>query len=834
MDDTLNFLSNVQPPKRRSGGRKAAETSSKIPKLVNVPKRNVVVLVGWRLQFRWVVQGAIFPNFALLVEGLRTDTGAQWTSSEISKVVPPCQLYTQNTIYEIRGSIDKEKLVQRGFDVEFINKFKLGFPVNWKEEITIYVKALLSAVADVKKSRQEEAFAPNDADVTVEDEDNIETDKNSEMTKETIDTDMTDFVEIHKRTDIDNNVSTQRGSSSTRSQVKSSARNGNRSDARYEGRFSTKNVDVDRTLDFDNNSEVSVDVEQNGVRTRGENVIADNNLDTSDNEDDTLRELDESDVKDDDEAKSDDSFEVAIPSDWSEGEDEAEEQEDKSDISEISEISVGRQGLPSQPESALLSRRQSQYSRRMSKAPDMAVIEEENSNDLGETRSSKNTTRRTSKNNTRRSSQANMTDSFDLPDLQRSKRGRLLKPRLGAGERIVYDKDGDIVEIRQNTTRTHLNPTASQSIFAIAKSLGMEAPDSPSQKERRLSNITQKSQKRRRSSTAGKRKPLVEYDSEDDYKSLDEMSLDEPQAEPTPLPCRKPARRRLMSDSEDEEVEEEQKENRKSKRVKTIQKPKKQSPKKTAKKTTPKNKKSVKSKSKPTSAATRSSARKKKSAELDESSQAGTSKEQLESEPTTPVATPKKRKATWNLDYKERLKGLVKMFNPSTVRDWEIISENFEGAFTADECKEQAAKMKIQKKNKDDLNESQIDLNPVMNVFAELNNANLKERGTLRYQKKENEATNMFFKQVQKIRKAEEKKDLNCSQDSMDEIMADIARDYRPPVTAPTAKFTPNRRQYVPIPVAYDRRKSSIAPIDDSFDLPDWSNRVKTKFRLRN
>lgn len=74
-----------------------------------------VVLVGWRIQFKWAVKGQIFPNFALLVEGLRTDTGMQWASSEISHVQPPNLMFTRNTVYELRGPIDKEKCRQREF-----------------------------------------------------------------------------------------------------------------------------------------------------------------------------------------------------------------------------------------------------------------------------------------------------------------------------------------------------------------------------------------------------------------------------------------------------------------------------------------------------------------------------------------------------------------------------------------------------------------------------------------------------------------------------------------------------------------------------------------------
>lgn len=82
---------------------------------MEVSTKKNVVLVSWRFQFKFGVTGSVFKNFAFIVEGSRADDGREWASSEVMDVEPPFRIHTQNTIYDLRGPIDKEKCVGRKF-----------------------------------------------------------------------------------------------------------------------------------------------------------------------------------------------------------------------------------------------------------------------------------------------------------------------------------------------------------------------------------------------------------------------------------------------------------------------------------------------------------------------------------------------------------------------------------------------------------------------------------------------------------------------------------------------------------------------------------------------
>lgn len=67
------------------------------------------------------------------------------------------------------------------------------------------------------------------------------------------------------------------------------------------------------------------------------------------------------------------------------------------------------------------------------------------------------TVRRTAKRN----SSVSVYNAAPTPVLNRSKHGRVIKPRLAPGERIVYDCYGSPIEARKDITRTHISNNSS-------------------------------------------------------------------------------------------------------------------------------------------------------------------------------------------------------------------------------------------------------------------------------------------------------------------------------------------------------------------------------------
>lgn len=115
------------------------------------------------------------------------------------------------------------------------------------------------------------------------------------------------------------------------------------------------------------------------------------------------------------------------------------------------------------------------------------------------------------------------------PILNRSQRGRVIKPRLGAGERIVYDCYGSPIEARKDITLTHIsNRRKSDQLNAVCKALELENAKSPSQAERRLSSIPDRAKSRKsiRKSIFQQRNSLsklLAYDESKDVKDLDDL-----------------------------------------------------------------------------------------------------------------------------------------------------------------------------------------------------------------------------------------------------------------------------------------------------------------------
>lgn len=71
------------------------------------------------------------------------------------------------------------------------------------------------------------------------------------------------------------------------------------------------------------------------------------------------------------------------------------------------------------------------------------------------------TVRRTAKNK-----QPVSYNAAPTPVLNRSQKGRIIKPRLAPGERIVYDCYGSPIEARKSITRTHVTNNSSAGLVS--------------------------------------------------------------------------------------------------------------------------------------------------------------------------------------------------------------------------------------------------------------------------------------------------------------------------------------------------------------------------------
>lgn len=103
-DDTLDFMNSV-----------VDGASSRAPGNKSSPKRikKKINLVRWRIAFSASSRGVLFPDVALQVEGIRTDDGENWTSSEVLSVELPRTIHTANTIYELVGKVDARVSLER-------------------------------------------------------------------------------------------------------------------------------------------------------------------------------------------------------------------------------------------------------------------------------------------------------------------------------------------------------------------------------------------------------------------------------------------------------------------------------------------------------------------------------------------------------------------------------------------------------------------------------------------------------------------------------------------------------------------------------------------------
>lgn len=128
----------------------------------------------------------------------------------------------------------------------------------------------------------------------------------------------------------------------------------------------------------------------------------------------------------------------------------------------------------------------------------------------------------------------------------------------------------------------------------------------------------------------------------------------------------------------------------------------------------------------------------------------------------------KKIKAVWNLENKEKLKGLIHLFHPANDHQWSLVSSNFDHVFEVDQLKEQAVKMKLIKRRPEEpeVRTIQDDLQDVLQKCNQLGNCPRAERDTLRYAQKKAETEKKFRELRNRIEDEQQKE--NKSQDSLD------------------------------------------------------------------
>ncbi|KAK6028017.1 SANTA protein, partial [Ostertagia ostertagi] len=90
-------------------------------------------------------------SFGVCVEGYRPndDTATvlrNWHSTAIEKRLSSSLLASHSgTIYELRGSIDRELAHQYGYPIELVTIFSNGFPENWKNVLKEYFHVVRTA-----------------------------------------------------------------------------------------------------------------------------------------------------------------------------------------------------------------------------------------------------------------------------------------------------------------------------------------------------------------------------------------------------------------------------------------------------------------------------------------------------------------------------------------------------------------------------------------------------------------------------------------------------------------------------------------------------------------
>ncbi|XP_074854606.1 mis18-binding protein 1 [Carettochelys insculpta] len=128
------------PRKQKPKGEdyKARSSTSHIDKNNdNAHKQSKICLSNWRLK-------VINNNTAVCVEGKRSDMKELcWHSNAIVERVANNQVKTiSGNIYLLQGNMESVSMRKEGFPLKFINKFKFGFPKQWKQYIENFLEEL--------------------------------------------------------------------------------------------------------------------------------------------------------------------------------------------------------------------------------------------------------------------------------------------------------------------------------------------------------------------------------------------------------------------------------------------------------------------------------------------------------------------------------------------------------------------------------------------------------------------------------------------------------------------------------------------------------------------
>ncbi|KAI6218344.1 hypothetical protein M3Y99_01717800 [Aphelenchoides fujianensis] len=446
------------------------------------------------------------------------------------------------------------------------------------------------------------------------------------------------------------------------------------------------------------------------------------------------------------------------------------------------------------------------------------------------------------------------------PVLNRSRSGRLLKPRLAAGERIVYNAAGSPIAVRQPTTRTHLTNASSQNLNAIAKQLDLRKPETPKQRERRLEAVRPAPKKAAKRSSRTALERLLAYESDEDANSTANRTAGRSDAELTPLPVRPPkapvGRRRVMfSDDEDDEEEQQEEEEevverktRKTKRQNTTSASTRS--KKGGRTAANRTKASGRTGSK---AANRNGARalhpppsfrrqggghdddttrtpkgRRKSANTSEVTEADESAEPVEEAP------PKPKEKKWGKREKEDLQTAFRLYNPLEDSDWRDLIACLPLDWTVEEVKAQAAAMKL-RPNRPATQKKAAQSTQLVDRFKKiLANGKLPAKGTIRREQLEDAMAELLMQM-------DTKEDANDSFGQMEdsffeEAIRAHALDDSLRVLPSQRIVTPSKRTFFPKVVSACRRRSSLAAIDavgDDFSMPDRSKMVRYRQQHR-
>ncbi|CAD5225910.1 unnamed protein product [Bursaphelenchus xylophilus] len=198
---------------------------------------------------------------------------------------------------------------------------------------------------------------------------------------------------------------------------------------------------------------------------------------------------------------------------------------------------------------------------------------------------------------------------------------------------------------------------------------------------------------------------------------------------------------------------------------------------------------------------------------------------------STAAATNSKseRKKVWRLEQTQTLKTALDMFHPTSEQGWKNVAAALNDKFTIEECRQKA-----EKQFKYTVEETEkVGPKEFFDIVEKMESTKF---GTLKHMETKEEMATFLsrWRLEQQREKKTECVDDSASDDSFAVDVINAAKQIRRPVGECNVR-TPSRRQYIPIPVALSESASERdRKLDEEFAVPDWSNRQKVIFRLRN